>query len=285
MRERPIMSYRPTCNARESPLLRLPAELREQIWIYAFGCRAIHIRVRSPDRKNTRIGCISFDACKEALTDDEVNRLQHMKGTPRWNKAIAQARNTGTFVGSHKLCARSSIVTHNIVPLVCEQLYHEAMPIAWKHSTIIFDSGFDFARLPHFHTVPLDLISQLGMHITDNELFIRWRKGLNNNYLMSRFRSLQGVNLVQMYTGSGPDDLNEDLYEMPYHVVGLMRIMIEAFQVFELRGEWTTVSVYRDFLMPGPVQSLPGLAEQARNDLLNQTSVEKCTRDMLSNVE
>jgi hypothetical protein len=285
MRERPTMSYSPTRNARESPLLRLPAELKEQIWVYAFGCRAIHIRLRNPDRKNTRIVCISFDTCKEALTDDEVNRIDRMKGTPRWNEANAQARSIDAFVGSHTLCARDSIITPNIVPLVCKQLYHEAMPIAWQHSTIIFDSGFDFARLSHFPTAPLDLISQLGIHIIDNELFIRWRKGLNNSDLMSRFRSLQGVNLVQMYTGSGPDDLNEDLYEMPYHVVGLMRIIIEAFQDFALRGERTTVSVYRDLLMPGPVQSLPGLAEQARIDLLNQTSVEKCARDMISNVE
>jgi hypothetical protein len=286
MSEPPTMSYTPTRNARASHLLEMPAELRDQIWIHAFGGRAVHIRVRNPNpRQNGKRWCISYDACKEALMDDEVNRLDHMKGTTRWNEAIAQTHSTGDFIGSHRFCTKNSIITHTIVPLICKQLYHEAMPIAWKHSTITFDNGWDLAHLSRIPLVRFDLISQLSIHITDNELFIRWRNGLNNTNLLSRFKSLQGLNLVQMYTGSGPVDLNEDLCEMPYHSVGLMRIIVEAFQRFALRGERTTVSVYRGiFSLPGPVQSLPGLAEQARNDLLNLTSGEGCARDKTCNV-
>lgn len=166
--------------------------------------------------------------------DGEVNCFDFLKGTSRWKEATAQARSTGTFIGSHRLCANGSSITHNIVPLACKQLYHEAMPLAWKHSTVTFDDGWDFAYFSHFSTAHLDLISRLSIHITDIELYVRWRHGLNNGNLRARFKSLRGLDLVHIYTSTGPVDLDEDIFEMPYHVAGLMRIMLETFGQFSL---------------------------------------------------
>lgn len=50
-------------NAKNSPLLLLPAELREQIWEYAFGWRTIYPRMN----KNFP-GSLVFNSCPHSTT-------------------------------------------------------------------------------------------------------------------------------------------------------------------------------------------------------------------------
>jgi len=132
-------------NARRSPLLRLPAELREHIWLYAFGIRAIHPRMHYADSTQTppKLSC-SFSACKELFTDEEVNRGAIVVGSRRWTIAQTQALSANTFIGSHSPCANTRGITYTIVPTVCKQTYYEAVPIAWKTCTFTFDSDVDF---------------------------------------------------------------------------------------------------------------------------------------------
>jgi hypothetical protein len=64
---------------------------------------------------------------------------QSVMKDPRWKEACRQAKSLRTYVGSHKYCPdiiedpTQPLYMDNIsfiVPLVCTQVYYEAMPIA-----------------------------------------------------------------------------------------------------------------------------------------------------------
>jgi hypothetical protein len=112
-------------NAAESPLLLLPAELRERIWTIAFGNRTIHPWVVQPRPKQAKLSTISFmDHEIYAYKLDEQSAMKDL----RWKEACRQAKATRTYVGSHKYCPdviedpTQPLYMDNIsfiVPLVC----------------------------------------------------------------------------------------------------------------------------------------------------------------------
>lgn len=189
-------------NARRSPLLRLPAELREQIWLYAFGSRAIHPRMYYTDRQTTdtqtpRKLCCSFTACKELFTDEEVNRGAIVVGSRRWMIAKTQALSASTFIGSHSPCAKTWGIIYTIVPTVCKQIYYEAAPIAYKTCTFTFDGDIDFQQFFKLPVIPFDLITKLSIVLHNRKRHPSWLVGLEKAGLIAQLKSLKSLNIVQ----------------------------------------------------------------------------------------
>ncbi|KAF2030206.1 hypothetical protein EK21DRAFT_21411, partial [Setomelanomma holmii] len=134
-------------NAKKSRLLALPAEIREQIWTYAFGFRTIHPSIQYADA-HERVRRISFDPCTKLFHHHEVYELNlpncSMEKGQRWREVRVQAHCNFTFIGSHKKCESEEHKYHPIVPPVCKLILHEAVKIAWRTSTFAFQRSATF---------------------------------------------------------------------------------------------------------------------------------------------
>jgi hypothetical protein len=85
---------------------------------------------------------------------------------PRWIAAIKQARAEFISVlGEHSKCLGRRNGSSFIAPLVCKQMYHEAVPVAWKTSIFCFKDDKCFSSFFHAPTARIDLISQLSLHV------------------------------------------------------------------------------------------------------------------------
>ncbi|KAH4932453.1 hypothetical protein HBI79_102010 [Parastagonospora nodorum] len=250
-------------NARRSPLLRLPAELREQIWLYAFGSRAIHPRLyyayaQTTNTRTTMRLCCSFASCKELFTDEEVNRQAIVVGSKRWMIAKTQALSTGTFIGSHSSCAKNSEMIYTIVPGVCKQIYYEAVPNAWKTCTFTFDSDIDFQHFFKSSIIPFDLITKLSIVLNNKKRRLGWQIGLEKSGLIAQLESLKGLNIVQVHAyGRTPSVMH----------------LADSFKQFRLREDQVTVTAY-PFSNPHEGR-MSDLEERVREHLFNTKDVQQ----------
>jgi hypothetical protein len=196
-------------NATESPLLVLPAELRERIWTIAFGNRTIHPWVVQPRPKQAKLSTISFEPCYEPFMDHEVYAYklddQSAMKDPRWKEACRQAKATRTYVDSHKYCP--DVIEDPtqplymdkisfIVPLVCTQVYYEAMHIAWKTSVFRFDDPGRFLSFLHAPKARTDLIRRLSLDIgPTREEYDKWQRAIESEVSNGQLKALRGLDL------------------------------------------------------------------------------------------
>jgi hypothetical protein len=200
-------------NATESPLLLLPAELRERIWELAFGNRTIHPYIVQPDPKQAKLLTIVFEPCNEPFMDHEVYayRLddQSAMKDPRWKEACRRARALRTYVGSHENCPdviedpTQPLYMDNIsfiVPLVCTQVYYEAMHIAWKTSVFQFNDSGRFLSFFNAPNVRTDLIRRLSLDIgPTRQEYDNWHRALQSEVYTGRLKAIRGLDLFCSY--------------------------------------------------------------------------------------
>jgi hypothetical protein len=256
----------------ESPLFRLLAELRDQIWTFAFGNRIIHPRVVHPDPKQETVWGISFDFCNEPFMDGEVYVFnldkQSALKSPRWRDAVTQARATDIVIGLHTSCKRLDSTFSLIVPLVSKQVYYEAVPIAWKTSTFWFGDASELTSFLNAPVARIDLISQLSLHMDNWRP--PWHDALKSSAAISRLnwlKALRGLNLVynwnrRLIPSNEPD--------RQMHT-GTITGMVREFGRMPLEKDRTTVFVY---CLPEQCFSAGRrfeCADEVRKFLLNQS--------------
>ncbi|KAF2865442.1 hypothetical protein BDV95DRAFT_586414 [Massariosphaeria phaeospora] len=268
-------------NAQNSSLLRLPAELREQIWTYAFGNRTLHPDSSRKFYGHPGRGTLTFYRCQEPHSDAEVYAMSLQGSAPDapYSWAAESMVQDDRWVGSHGTRCLMQKAENATAPAVCKQMYHEAEEIIWKTTTWSFASPFafqDFVRTPG---VKLHLITQLSI-VLDHRGLHGWENALTPGTVAS-CTSLVGLNLImsisrwymvnsrsysrhikRMNRPQSDTWYLVQLISQFHHLVNL----IKQFQHLPLREERTTVLVTHEHgpkihdpppADPGPRLSVP----------------------------
>ncbi|KAF2133688.1 hypothetical protein P153DRAFT_96916 [Dothidotthia symphoricarpi CBS 119687] len=294
-------------NARESPLLRLPGELRVRIWEIAFGRRTIHPRGNGEQnwqnrpRSSQKWAITSFDPCEELFSEGEVyemslqgeadaapNHWKHPKMKTYWPPLKRH-----NFEGLH-ICARwqprDLVRDECLVPIISKQIYNEAIPAAWKSITWSFmhSGNFEhFLKSPHTR---LDLVTQLSIiqYSTGGGAYQdSWTKAMASR-AMSGLTSLRGLNfIIRNHTYRDPSHFHPgcdtrpstvDIINNPPYYCQQLPSIIRRFQRFRLEKSRTTVLVTGnywehqadDMKTPFPVSQRREMAEAVRTQLLQR---------------
>ncbi|KAF1958435.1 hypothetical protein CC80DRAFT_592132 [Byssothecium circinans] len=260
-----------TRNAEESPLLRLPAEIRNEIWELAFGHRNVHPHIedvktywtRSKSGRHQRT--ITYSPCDPGLsTQEQCNTV--MRGGGELAVGIS-----GTWEDSrsyYRLMGKEETAS-TLVPLVCKQIYYEALSLVWETTTFTFNEPRVFQRFLNAPTSRLDLVQQLGLAIglhrlSDSNEDI-W-PGVLMSPSFSALTAVSGINLVaKVHQFHWPP-----LYPDPYYIFG---VLINELRGFPLKPERTTVFVISDRALSS--QTGLDLATKTRTRLLNTKSLSR----------
>jgi hypothetical protein len=297
-------------NSQESPLLRLPAELRERIWGPAFGNKTVHPRSSGdynwkPGFKRSRGRQLSFDYCQERFSDHEMYQMSldgQSKESPHyWKHAdmMDPDEHIPSFRGMH-LCARwepdeeelTELGCEQLVPLICKQIYYEATPVAWKTITFSFSISGYFQDFVKSTQTRLDLVTQLSI-IQLTEAHDGYQQGWVSAFestVWSSFTSLRGLNLILRNNVISSTrhlcSLNV-MSDPPYYFPNLPTI-IRRLQSFPLIRDRTTVLVVTNYWddeeeddIHFPITERRAMAEVVR-ELLLQRTVKKSKKQLKS---
>ncbi|CAO2653053.1 Nn.00g024640.m01.CDS01 [Neocucurbitaria sp. VM-36] len=188
-----------TRNAKTSPLLRLPAELRNQVYRYIYNARIINVDARhrpgSLDRESIPGGnwrrlhgphrlefflCCPADAEHGTICNHLYPSISHSGPLVEWQP-----------------CPHARPLTI-LPPSVCTQFVHEALDVLCQPSTWVFHSQHDFALFTRLYTRITHRIGSLVFRAPGTETlkaFCRnWRDALTWR-LLSPFSSLRSVRI------------------------------------------------------------------------------------------
>ncbi|KAF2475146.1 uncharacterized protein BDR25DRAFT_340031 [Lindgomyces ingoldianus] len=252
-------------NAAHSPLLRLPTELRDQIWKYIFADLVIHPRTRAPHHPPTLHYFICYTP---AQTRDlySWSLLGARPGSPRtWASPDLEVAETGCYCPSSKRFC---------VPMVCKQFYYEVLPIVFSTCIFSFRDRVDlhtFALSPSSHVSDVQNIS---LEIFSPAYFSDWNPTLTISSIIDQFRSLKSVKLTLNSQSFGslkaiPTNLLAPPKMLPNGAVRTLFSIICALQQFQLEAEKTTVVVQQRRRGADRITELRALAEQVRRHLLH----------------
>jgi hypothetical protein len=300
-------------NAVESPLLRLPAELRESIWTLAFGMRTVHPRSNGAYSwksgvKRSTYRQLSFDYCQEEFSDNEIYQMSldgQSEESPRYWKhpnMMDPGGHIPSFRGMH-ICARwepgeeelTEPRCEQLVPLVCKHIYYEATPVAWKTTTFSFSVSGYFQDFVKSTQTRLDLVTQLSI-IQLTSAHDGYQQGWVSAFestVWSNFTSLRGLNLILRNnvisihpSTRHPCSLNV-MSNPPYYSPNLPAI-IRRFQSLPLIRDRTTVLVVANYWddeeeddIHFPITERRAMAEVVR-ELLLQGAVKKSKKQLES---
>lgn len=120
-------------NRSRSPLLRLPYELRLQIYELVLGDRQIHIRFVPwrHHKRQTKNGAVYTDTIKGRFHHDILGKRQDPWGVDADCLRMATRHSGGLMAGMDRLTMLSG---------VCRQLYHETALLPYRLNTWSFES-------------------------------------------------------------------------------------------------------------------------------------------------
>lgn len=125
-------------NAANSPLLRLPREVRDKIWRYAVGDRFIHVAMDKPLK-------FRHEICYAPVTEQEAHHLFH----DLEYEQQAQTRHTSddmrVFFNRHRDCYKQAVGPRHLhveALQICRQVYVEMNPILWATNTWSFEESY-----------------------------------------------------------------------------------------------------------------------------------------------
>ncbi|KAF1927754.1 uncharacterized protein M421DRAFT_174719 [Didymella exigua CBS 183.55] len=210
-------------NAASSPLLRLPPELRHQIWELAFGNRMIHVWSHNKyedEEQLTQVFYIAHDAVCHRIC-----------GSPEWLSEMGRPEATQSHVKPQ---------------LVCRQLWAETSEVFLSSCTFRVSRSEDFRAwaLSGHNSVPR--VRRLLVHLSGGKShnFPMYSHADFTSSLVGRFSSLEGV----VFTGSvywGPREavLNADVMGGDHWRMIHIPVIIRAFQQHKLKEELTHVTM------------------------------------------
>ncbi|KAL9015430.1 MAG: hypothetical protein Q9180_008866 [Flavoplaca navasiana] len=205
-------------NATTSPLLRLPPEIREKIWIEVLGGRLIHLHyeyfddeMEFDDSDITYKACFGRSPWRHIVCEDdgpEDRRKEKTVPNPGYHEAITCAKNR--WVYPHDACdldyedsgSSRPIVYHAhegmrlTVLRVSRQLYTEAHPVLWTTNIYSFADGLTFRRFVMTRTINQKrLIRNLRFEMDwDCGLIEEWNKALST----ATIQSLLGLRTLRL---------------------------------------------------------------------------------------
>ena len=134
----------------DSPLLRLPREIRDQIWNLCLGNRTIHIY--RPDMRN-----VIHVLCQASISAHEHNYRHRPCQSMSWSCAVPDRTKDSTRLPGSQF--QLSLMR------VSRQCYRELFPVLWSSNLFAFSKNFTFtdffdARTP----VQMQSIRKLSLH-------------------------------------------------------------------------------------------------------------------------
>ena len=237
-------------NALTSPLLRLPLEIRNNIWSEVLGNRLIHVRYLYDDE-------LSFEANEELHSGMTWSRQLHATCGSAWRHVVcerdcpeAQENRRFTSDGetfllqSHHACESDlgyhtpepeefhgewGYFDHEMMRLSilrsCRQIYVEANNILWTSNTFSFADSVTFRRFMMIRTIHQKRLIEslrLQMEWVDHQ----WTKSLN----MALVRSLSGLRRLRLNIehkllfGSYESSKSHNLLYITTHFDGLKKL-------------------------------------------------------------
>jgi hypothetical protein len=292
----------------ESPLLRLPAELKDQIWELAFGWRTLHPRGEEDDRDwdpvapRTKEWHVSYFACQQSVSDREIydmslegasddkDYIWKSSGLTQLEK-IAKFHRCGLHYGDLDGTVPSTFdptavkqfnvafdarVSTELVPSVCKQFLAEALPIAWKTTNFAFARSGDFQHFIQAPNIRCDLVQYLSFVRIDMHIFIDdahrlhlgWYRACTSP-LSTAFTSLRGLNLT-ISSQFASLEWNGELSKS-----GEIHYFIRLFRTCPLVPTETTVFFLRGPHSREPISKKRILAEKIRELLLQGAPKER----------
>lgn len=191
-------------NSTTSPLLRLPAEIRNKIWTYVLGDQLVHIRYQQSSYElnfETNDSAWQHVVCEHDCPEDSTEEMLR----PSDGDTILRAR--------HSICheyfqvfkpiglGHPSTMRLNILR-ASRQIYSEAGQILWTTNTFSFTNGVTFNRFMMDRTVDQKrLIRSLRFEMCwgeyshwNDELVEDWNSALNSSLV----RSIQNVRSLRL---------------------------------------------------------------------------------------
>ncbi|KAF2000869.1 hypothetical protein P154DRAFT_534315 [Amniculicola lignicola CBS 123094] len=195
-------------NSTQSPLLRLPAELRQKIWTLAFGNRTLHPASDRPYGQ-PGTGRVTFGRCLEEMHDLEIYNLTKLSASADdpevWEAEHLRHNEVGYGVrwrGLHScpLCDNPDFCgkpRKRLIEPVCKQMYHEILPIIWKTTTFSF---WDVVAYEDFTrglspAARLDLVTHVSFALDYRSPKKGWLKAITPRSVAA-LTSLRGVSIV-----------------------------------------------------------------------------------------
>jgi hypothetical protein len=249
LRSVPFLTSRSTAkNSTQSPLLRLPAELRNKIWDYAYGNSVVNVNRVMYIGKD-----LSYTSCQE-----------HGVGQDRTN------------------CHGKKCSKPVKVPMVSKQFWYEAVAAFLESNTFEFDNPhalrkFAMSGLPHVAG-----IRRISIRSSDGLAYALdyWRKAWAAS-VVEQMGGLRGVDLQLGLHHHDARELQKSIMKRPYGRLGNVPKMIRSFQQHQLNDRHTTVNLveFRWERGPTPNTSYHTLAEAIRVELLDHHPRRLSTRE------
>ncbi|KAF2000865.1 hypothetical protein P154DRAFT_522146 [Amniculicola lignicola CBS 123094] len=248
-------------NSAISLLLRLPAELRNEIWRYAYGDLTVHVRSSGQGRPK-------YYVCRSAHSMLDYYHMSLEGSSPdsrfRWNQ---EALN---IPGLFSCCPREKELTRFTLPLVSKQYWCEASAIFLESVTFDFKFPRTFSMFMESSQISIPRIQNLAFEITVG-FGPRWPAALTCKAI-GKFRDLQGVQLRLSVSVVGP-------LGFPSDGIQFKRLTV-PFQQWQLDAEKTGVLVFNRWEMPWPGRpsNLRAMAEKYRKGVLDHRARRKSRR-------
>jgi hypothetical protein len=169
------------------------------IWGYVFGRQTVHPRgngTRSGASKDWRI--THFDPCREPLSDRELYMFNQQAALEQRPEVVYPQSVPVDDTGLHLHCSEHTNATlrRQLVPPVCKQISHEAVPSAWRTTVFAFESPTDLVCFYMSSDTPLSLVNHITLVLQVHAHgFGYWTVCLRELPVAS-FTALRGLHLV-----------------------------------------------------------------------------------------
>ena len=234
--------FRTSLNSTASPLLRLAAELRNQIWHLAFGEKMLYVRARR-FLVNTKeqLDYTLYDSVDE----------QPIRGNPR----------------------HSAWTVTRAPQLVCRQYWAEASEAFFSSCALRVDEPTAFRGFVQFGGPIVSQICRLIVYLYQ-DFPLYWEDAFKSS-LVGRLTSLEGLSFLgTVFWGPG---LGSDVMSGWYWKIGKMPKIIRSFQQHQLKEKLTTVKFRPDSRMKD--RAIVGLVNDAiRENLLRYHPLRRSKR-------
>ena len=169
------------------------------IWGYAFGRQTVHPRgngTHSWASKDWRI--THFDPCRGPLSDRELYAFNQQAALEQRPEVVYPQSVPVDDTGLHLHCSEHTNATlpRQLVPPVCKQITHEAVPSAWRTTVFVFESPTDLVCFYMSSDTPLSLVNHITLVLWVHVRELRYWTVCLRDLPVASFTALRGLNIV-----------------------------------------------------------------------------------------
>jgi hypothetical protein len=233
--------FRTSLNSTASPLLRLPAELRNQIWHLAFGEKILHVnvgRIPTETEEQPQLDYTLFDSNGRSYEHTTPNSDWSLPGAPQ---------------------------------TVCRQYWAEASQAFFSSCALMIDEPAAFRCFVQSGEPIVSQIRRLLVFVCDKKShnFPMYWQDVFNSTLVGRLTSLEGVKFSGVvYWGPHQNSTKTDVMSGYHWKMIKMPGTIRSFQQHKLKEELTTVDFQPEDPTDGRASAIGPINEAIRENLL-----------------